>query len=239
MQVTAPVAALPAAGAVSVPAGLSNLPVTEVFIGRDAELLELASGMRAGTQVVAQAVFGLGGIGKSSLAAAYARNYGAGHAGIWWLVADSRAAAEAGLADLARRLCPEAAGHPEPVVLMQWAISWLAQHPGMLLIWDNVEDAEDVRELIAALPRAAHLVTSRRSSGWHRIGVKTPLNLGPLPAVDAVELLTTVAGSALVGADASALCQGVGISAACGGAGRSVSGRSRNECGPVFGGLAV
>ncbi|WP_344669433.1 FxSxx-COOH system tetratricopeptide repeat protein [Catenulispora yoronensis] len=194
-----------------VPFGLSNLPIAEVFIGRETELAELASAMGAGTQVVAQAVSGLGGIGKSSLAAAYARAHSAGYAGIWWLVADSRAGAEAGLADLARRLCPQAAGHPDPVALMQWAISWLAQHPGVLLIWDNVEDVEDVRELIAALPSAAHLVTSRRYVGWHRIRVSEPLRLGPLPADDAVDLLTRLASPALAGDSGQDLCSELGF----------------------------
>ena len=202
--------ALPFAGDVAIPPGLSNLPIGAVFVGRDAELAELAAAMRAGTQVVAQAVSGLGGIGKSSLAAAYARAYGARHAGIWWLVADSRAGAEAGLADLARRLCPQAAGHPDPVALTQWAMSWLAHHPGMLLVWDNVENVEDVRELIAALPAAAHLVTSRSHVGWHRIGVSDPMRLGPLPAGDAVDLLTGLAGSVLVGDSGAALCSELG-----------------------------
>lgn len=206
MQAPAQVPVLTAAHEVPVPLGLSNLPMAEVFIGREVELFELASAMRAGTQVVAQAVSGLGGIGKSSLAAAYARTNGTAYTGIWWLVADSLAAAEAGLADLTRRLCPQVAGHPEPMVLVQWALSWLAQHPGMLLVWDNVEDVEDVQELIAALPQTAHLVTSRRSNGWHRIGVKAPLRLGPLPAADAMDLLTALTGPVLAGDDAATLC---------------------------------
>ena len=207
-QVQAPTAVpeLPAAESVPIPAALSNLPTAEVFVGRDQELSALAAAMSHGAGVVAQAVSGLGGIGKTSLAAAYARRHEGSHVGMWWLTADSRPAAEAGLADLVRRLHPPAASHPESAVLTQWAISWLQQHPGMLLIWDNVEDVEDVRDLIATLHGTAHLVTSRRSGPWHRIGVAVPLSLGPMVPGDAIELLTMLAGTGLAGGDAVQLC---------------------------------
>jgi tetratricopeptide (TPR) repeat protein len=201
---------LPTAGLVAVPARLSNLPIGEQFFGRSRELSALAEAMQTGTEVVTHAVLGLGGIGKSSLVAAYCRRYGTSYIGMWWLTADSRIAAEAGLADLARRLHPPASSHPDPTVLVQWTLSWLGQHPGMLLVWDNVEDVEVVRDLIAALPGTAHLITSRRAGRWHRIGVTEPLRLEPLDPVDAVDLLNTLGGAKSAGPAAEQLCEELG-----------------------------
>ena len=59
------------------PAGLSNLPRPGLFVGRAGELARLDAAMAGPGGVVVQAVHGLGGIGKSTLAARWAAAHAA------------------------------------------------------------------------------------------------------------------------------------------------------------------
>jgi hypothetical protein len=86
--------------------GLPRRPV-RVFEGRD-EALEVLGrdlGTRGGA-VVTQAVYGLGGVGKSELALQYASTRRAQYGLVWWVTATDSGQLETGLARLAGRLCP-------------------------------------------------------------------------------------------------------------------------------------
>ena len=61
----------------AVPAGLSNLPRPGLFVGRAGELARLDAALAGPGGVVVQAVHGLGGIGKSTLAAHWAAAHAA------------------------------------------------------------------------------------------------------------------------------------------------------------------
>jgi hypothetical protein len=81
-----------------------------------------------------------------------------------------------------------------------------------LLVWDNVDDLAEVLPLLNVLSGRHHLVTSRRSGGWHRIGMARPLRLGGMEPGDAVALLTGLAGDgAADGVAAEQLCAELGF----------------------------
>jgi hypothetical protein len=203
-------ARLPAVSQVPAPRGLSNIAPLQVFVGRVDEMDVLATAMLSGAGVVTQAIAGLGGIGKTTLAAEYARRHAGDYTMTWSLTADSRASAEVGLSALTRRLCPGVTyGHGD-AVLADWAVSWLQAHPGWLLVWDNVDDLDEVLPLYTGLVGGHHLVTSRRSGGWQRIGVARPLRLGELRPHDAMDLLTGLARPELAGDAAMELCAELG-----------------------------
>jgi hypothetical protein len=98
--------------------------------------------------VVAQAVHGLGGIGKSALAAHWAATRPHGHAPVRWINADSFAAVQQGLADLATALQPALAQALTAEALADRAAQWLATHAGWLLVLDNVNDPADIAGLL-------------------------------------------------------------------------------------------
>jgi hypothetical protein len=59
------------------------------FTGRDAMLTELRWGLRGGdATLVVQALYGLGGVGKTQLAIEYAHRFAADDQPVWWIDAD-------------------------------------------------------------------------------------------------------------------------------------------------------
>ncbi|NRQ34560.1 tetratricopeptide repeat protein [Nonomuraea sp. NN258] len=175
-----------------------NLPRhTGVFVGRDTELAALEAALRGGRDVVVAAVHGLGGVGKSTLAARYAqaqavRSAGGGPNPVWWITADSPAAVEAGLAGLAVALQPELATALPLKALAQRATAWLAAHENWLLVLDDVVDPADVAPLLDRTPAGQVLMTSRLGEGRHRAGARV-LRLDVLGEQEAIELLMRIA----------------------------------------------
>ncbi|YCK36716.1 tetratricopeptide repeat protein [Actinomadura sp. ATCC 39365] len=192
---------LPPAGAVRVPAGLSGLPRPPVaaFVGRDAALTALRRTLRdaKGPGVITQAVLGLGGVGKSELALQYAHHHRHDHDLVWWIDADGPDRIRAGLAALARALtCAIDSVAAEQATVEEaaaWALSWLAAHPGWLVVLDNIEDVADVEPYLARLAHGHVLITTRRDIGWQRLNV-TPFRLELLPRPAAIALLAGLVG---------------------------------------------
>jgi tetratricopeptide (TPR) repeat protein len=170
--------------------GLENLPeLPGLFVGRAAELERLTEALADGDAVV-QAVHGLGGIGKSTLAARYAATHRADFDVIWWITADSPAAIDAGLAALAGRLQP-GRGEVLPIAaLRDRALDWLASHGRWLVVLDNVTDPSHAKALLAQAPAGRFVITSRRATGWY--GIAALVRLDVLSPDEASQLLTAI-----------------------------------------------
>lgn len=82
------------------PAGLSNLPRAGLFVGRAHDLARLDAAMAEPRGAVVQVVHGLGGVGKSTLAAQWAAGHASEHTLIWWITAATQADLDAGLGSL-------------------------------------------------------------------------------------------------------------------------------------------
>lgn len=176
---------------VQAPAGLCNVPRTRLFVGRTDALDRLDAEFTTPGGVVVQAVHGLGGIGKSALAAQWAVHRCTGSPR-WWITANSRAAVDSGLADLARALQPALAGLPglPAEMLTERAVQWLTSHDDWLLVLDNVEQSDDIRPLLDRVATGRFLITTRRATGWH--GLAAPFRLDVLANEEATELFTRV-----------------------------------------------
>lgn len=168
--------------------GLVHLPDrTQLFVGRARELALLDEGL--GLQVIC----GLGGIGKSTLAARWAADRTADHAVVWWITAETPAELDAGLADLARAMQPDVVGVLPEDALRERALQWLATHDDWLLVLDNVSTPADLSPLLARVGGGRIVVTSRRASGWQDIGRTVILDV--LGAEEAAELFAGVCGA--------------------------------------------
>lgn len=174
---------------ISVPAGSGSLPrpASPTFTGRGAELAELREALASGGEVAvtqhrSRAVHGLGGIGKSALVLHYAHLYRDEYSLVWWIAAESADHIQAGLAALAQHLCPQWATSANQNAGAAWAILWLQWHSGWLLVFDNVEDPNDLSPYWGTLTRGHLLATSRKATGWQNISPVIPLGLLDLDA---------------------------------------------------------
>ncbi|MFD7462699.1 MULTISPECIES: NB-ARC domain-containing protein [unclassified Streptomyces] len=189
------------------PDGLVNLPERAgLFVGRERELALLDEAFQATGGVVVQAVHGLGGIGKSTLAARWAAERTDVFNPVWWINAETTAELDAGLADLAIALQPALRDVLSREALRERAVRWLAAHEGWLLVLDNVSSPTDVKALLARATGGRFLITTRRATGWH--GIAEPLSLDVLELAEATELFARVQGGAA--ADAEGLCRELG-----------------------------
>ncbi|MEU8358757.1 NB-ARC domain-containing protein [Nonomuraea sp. NPDC048882] len=195
------------------PPRLVNLPRhTRTFVGRGEELARLEAALRGGGEVVVAAVHGLGGVGKSTLAAHYALAQAARRDGgslnpVWWVTADSAQAVETGLAGLAVALQPELATVLPLEALAERATAWLAAHQGWLLVLDNVVNTADVQPLLQRTLTGQVLVTSRLSESWHRLDAQL-LHLDVLGKREALELLARLVTPGLVSSAVQAVLDG-------------------------------
>jgi hypothetical protein len=135
-------------------------PVAASFAGREEELeaLDDALGL-ADRAVVTQAITGLGGVGKSQLAARYVQQHADDYDVVAWIRAEDGGIAD--FAQLAARL-----GQPidglSPKERAQLAVDWLSDSAQRwLLVLDNVESLEQLDGLLPGTGSGRMLVTSR------------------------------------------------------------------------------
>jgi tetratricopeptide (TPR) repeat protein len=162
------------------------------FVGRDDQLTALRAQLNdqgAATVVPTTALTGMGGIGKTQLALAYAQRHRGDYTLGWWVPSETELGMLTALAELGAVL-----GLPAelpPVELAARTRDALGDRSGWLLIFDNAPNSTAIADY---LPGAGHghvLVTSR-DSAWQGIADPVPVDL--LSAEDAVELLVRRTG---------------------------------------------
>ncbi|HEX5760891.1 MAG TPA: tetratricopeptide repeat protein [Thermoanaerobaculia bacterium] len=180
----------------TLPAG-SRVPYARnpLFVGREPDLRRLAGVLKGGgTAAIGQiaAATGLGGIGKTQLAAELAHRYGRYFAGgVFWvscadpavIPAEVAACGGAGALDLR----PDFASLKQDDQVLLVAAAWQGPLP-RLLIFDNCEDPELLARWRPPSGGARVLVTSRRAAWDPALGVAA-LPLDALPRPESVALL--------------------------------------------------
>ncbi|WP_157529718.1 tetratricopeptide repeat protein, partial [Nocardia sp. NRRL S-836] len=198
-QVVVPPVVVPEMEVVAAVAGLGRVPAGQrVFVGRSEELRRLDAAVSRTGRAVVVAVHGLGGIGKSTLVARFAEVHEARFSLVWWMIADSPAAIEAGLAELAAELVPQAVQLPSEQ-RAELGARWLATHTGWLLVLDNLTAPTGAAALLARVRTGTVVITSRHSVGWHALA--EPVALDVLSPGEAVDLMTRIVHAVQPGAD--------------------------------------
>jgi len=131
------------------------------FTGREALLTYLHEALQARGAV---ALTGLGGIGKTQAALAYAYGHRQDYRAVLWVRAETRDELVAGFTTLATVLdLPErnAAEQAQSVAAVQ---RWLEQSPDWLLILDNADDLSLAREFLPVHRPGRLLVTTRATA---------------------------------------------------------------------------
>jgi tetratricopeptide (TPR) repeat protein len=150
--------------------------------------------------VTVQAVRGLGGVGKTALAAEYAYRHGTEYDVLWWIQADmpdllpkefAELARKLGFPELARQLDAEPADAADDA--RRQILDLLDATPGWLLIFDNANAAADIRPWVPTGLRPADgpghvIVTTRR--GFRQLDGKVH-ELEVFGTADALKLIQT------------------------------------------------
>lgn len=168
--------------------------LTEV-VGRETELAALRAAFtnpaRHGRPIW-RVLTGLGGVGKTSLARAYAQRYQEHYGLVWWIRAEDRDAVAGEFRALLDILSPHYAEHAQDPVQAVHAILANRTDPWLLVI-DNIGEPEALRGLLPAAGGGDVLVTSRAGT-WPDRHVVLPVR--PLAQSYAVRLITSLSGDA-------------------------------------------
>lgn len=145
-------------------------PRNACFCGRERELLNLADALLYAPKVQAVAVTGLGGIGKTQLAAEFCHRYGRYFEGVHWLnCREGGVESQVVECGLAMGLQPWPEKQPEQVgaTLRAWEKS-----RRRLLVLDGLEDPELLRAWLPQFSRCRLLLTTRRVDWPADLGLK-------------------------------------------------------------------
>ncbi|MFI7596706.1 FxSxx-COOH system tetratricopeptide repeat protein [Actinoplanes sp. NPDC049681] len=156
------------------------------FTGRDSMLNRLHDTLCAGNRAAVQALYGMGGVGKTQLALEYAHRFAGEYDLVWWIPAEQSELIGDHLASLAAKvgLVTEDTTTPAAVEALR---EHLRVRPRWLLVFDNAEERDD---LTAWLPDGpGHLIITSRSPAW--TGVAQPVDVDVFVRDESVALLHT------------------------------------------------
>jgi hypothetical protein len=167
------------------------------FTGRDGMLAAVRDRLLAGDTPVAQALQGMGGVGKTQLAIEYAHRFGAHYDVAWWVDAEQGGLIGDQFAALGAALgCVQpgaATGEVRAAVLAD-----LHQRGRWLLVFDNAEDPAAITPWLPG--GAGHVLITSRQRAWAEIA--EPVEVDVLARAESVALLQhRVAGISAADAD--------------------------------------
>jgi tetratricopeptide (TPR) repeat protein len=158
------------------------------FTGRDDTLAKLRQGASSrGTAVLPeqdpdnpqpQAVHGLGGVGKTAIAIEYAHRFSSEYDLVWWIPSDQLPSVRGSLAALAAKLrleLPAATGIDGAIATVIDALRRGEPYSRWLLVFDNADQPEDIRQLIPDGP--GHVLITSRNHRWQSVINTVPMDV--------------------------------------------------------------
>src|SRR4051794_21285184 len=154
------------------------------FTGRDGMLTELRRRLGGGEgALVVQALYGLGGVGKTQLAIEYAHRFAADYDLVWWVDAEQPVLIPDQLARLAARL--ELPIVPTVAETVERLLAELRTRDRWLLIFDNADRLQEIADYQPG--GAGHVLITSRFPGWGALGGR--LEVDVLARAETVALL--------------------------------------------------
>ena len=145
------------------------------FTGR-AETLELLRDKLSGggAVVAAQALYGLGGVGKTQLAQEYAHRFMADYDLVWWVPSERAEEISLSLAELARKM--ELRVGDNVAEAAEAALEALRKDivPRWLLIFDNADNPNQVESWLPV--GSGHVIITSRNHGWTNTAEQLEVN---------------------------------------------------------------
>ncbi|MFF5156518.1 FxSxx-COOH system tetratricopeptide repeat protein [Streptomyces sp. NPDC000348] len=175
------------------PAIMVNVPLRNTsFVGRQALLsaVEEQLGAQDTAAVLPHALHGLGGVGKSQLALEYIYTHQHEYKVVCWIPAEHESLILTALAGLATRLGVAQPGQEgtanTSVQAVLDALRSGEPHDRWLLVFDNAEDIDVVRQYFPTSGPGKVIVTSRNRA-WERVATPLPVNV--FEREESIELL--------------------------------------------------
>jgi Helix-turn-helix domain/NB-ARC domain/Tetratricopeptide repeat len=162
-------------------------------VGREDELISLRVGFtdtQRPSRPVLRVLTGLGGVGKTTLARAYAQRYQDQYELVWWVRAEDPDAVPEEFRALLDILAPQYAERTHDPVQALHAVLANRTKPWLLVI-DNVAEPKALRGLLPAAGTGDVLITSR-AGNWPNRRITLPVQ--PLTQPHAIRLVTALSG---------------------------------------------
>jgi tetratricopeptide (TPR) repeat protein len=176
------------------PRAPSNIPISvpRLFLGRERALAEIEAALAADRgRAAITALHGLRGVGKSTLAAAYAERHRGDYRATWWIRAETGSTLRADLVGLGVRLGWVAADAAEEPAVAAVLEQLRDEGDGILLVYDNSISADGIRKY---LPRggAARIIVTSNAPDWG--GIAAPVKIEVWPKEIGADYLTARTG---------------------------------------------
>jgi transcriptional regulator with XRE-family HTH domain len=164
---------------------LWNIPARNLtFTGREDLLAAVRERLLAGHATVVQVLHGMGGVGKTQLAAEYAHRCAGGYDLAWWVDAEQGGLIGDQVADLGQALgCVRAGAGSEAVRAA--VLAELRYRGRWLLIFDNAGSPEDVAPWLPG--DGGHVLITSREHGWDEIAA--PVEVPVFTPAESIEMI--------------------------------------------------
>lgn len=174
-----------------IPASTWNIPIphTPYFTGRDKLLTSLRKRLteaKTAALTQPQALYGLGGIGKTRTAAEYVFRYSDKYTHVFWIHAETHDSLLTSFVALAQSLHLPQKDEQDQTRILAAVRRWLTDHKGWLLVMDNADD----------LPMALEYLPTRHNG--HILFTTRAAAAGPIAFSIEVEKLTLREGTTLL-----------------------------------------
>jgi hypothetical protein len=167
------------------------------FTGRDGLLVEIRERLLANDRAVVQALQGMGGVGKTQLAAEYAHRFAGTYDLAWWVNAEQAGLIGDQFAALGAALgCVDPGAGME--VVRSAVLAGLRGRGGWLLVFDNAEDPADISQWLPG--GGGHVLITSRARKWREIAALVEVDVLARPESVAI-LQDRVAGLSEIDAD--------------------------------------
>jgi hypothetical protein len=163
------------------PRARSNIPISvpRYFLGRDEDLSAIDAALKSSNgRAAITALHGLRGVGKTTLAATYAERHRADYRATWWIRAETESTMRADLVGLGVRLgwvAPDATEEPALAAVFERLRD---DGDGVLLIYDNANNPNEIRKY---LPRAgtARIIVTSNAPNWGGVAAPVEIEIWP------------------------------------------------------------
>jgi hypothetical protein len=179
-------------------------PRNAMFTGRRDLIGLLEQRLHESGPGVVQILHGLGGMGKSTLAAEYAHRFARRYDTVWWMDAEQAELINAQLAELAVAIgC--AAPETDMLHAVESVRAWLNTTSRWLIVLDNADEPSDLLPLLPQGP--GQLLVTTRNPAWAQLSA--PIHIDVFTRQESTALLQLLVPH-MPEADADRLSSGIG-----------------------------